>query len=116
MKKIYSLIQFCLAAMVIISSAASSLNAQCMDGTTEVSVTMTGEAFDGENSWLLWDATAGMTLAGVNSNPAASTPCANTTASGMWTDNQTVTACVPDGNVIEPVSYTHLTLPTICSV
>eukprot|EP00973_Karenia_brevis_P000788 109532-Karenia_brevis.AAC.1 len=27
------------------------------------------------------------------------------------------TTCVPKGNsIIEPVSYTHLTLPTICSV
>jgi len=112
MKKIYSLIQFSLLAMVIFSSAATNLNAQCADGTTEVSVTMSNETFDGENSWLLWDATAGMALAGVNSNatsmPAGGTPavpCANTTPSGGWVDGQTVSACVTDGNVIELYTY-----------
>jgi subtilisin-like proprotein convertase family protein len=107
MKKIYSLIQFCLVAMVIFSSATTSLNAQCMDGTTEVTVTMTNETFAGENSWILWDATAGMTIAGVNSAPGAAgaTACANTTATGGWINNQSVTACAIDGNVIELYTY-----------
>ena len=78
--------------MVLVLSVQVSY-AQCPVGQTEVSITMSGETFTGENAWLLYDATAGSAVACVNSNP------------NEWVNNQTVTACVNDGNTIELYGY-----------
>ena len=35
---------------------------------------------------------------------------------GKWLKQQLAAQGITDGLVLDPVSYTHLTLPTICSV
>lgn len=84
-----------------------SASAQCPVGQTQVTITMGDAVFTGENGWMLWDATAGTTVAGVNSNQFGGTavPCAVSTPGGGWVDNGTVDACVTDGNTIELYGY-----------
>ncbi len=88
MKKIYNFLTKLTACTVLLLSV-QVMYGQCPVGQTEVSVTMSGEIFTGENDWLLWDATAG-----------SSVRCQTT-----WTNNLTVTACATDGNTIELYGY-----------
>ena len=73
--------------------------AQCGVCEVEVSVTMSGETFAGENSWVLWDATAGASLACVNSNTF------NGFGGVSWVNGSTLTACAPVGNSMEVHVY-----------
>jgi len=111
MKNIFSKIaQLTLSSCLLVMVFASVGYGQCPAGQGQVCVTMDGETFEGENSWILWDATAGATLAGVSSNQFAGVQCANTTTApalpiGGWDDGATVMACVPVGNTIELHTY-----------
>ena len=104
MKKIFSTIKYVLS-MAVFFGVTNYAFAQCPNGSTNVNVAMANETFTGENSWLLWDATAGTALAGVSSNPAAGNACVNTTPSGGWVNGASVDACVVNGNTIELYTY-----------
>ena len=89
MKKIFNLFLnqvTIVLAMVMVGTLAYS---QCPAGMSEVSITYNGGAFNGENSWLLWDATAG---AAVLCDDAPAVP-------------GTFTACATEGNVLELYAY-----------
>lgn len=88
MKKIYNYLTKLTACAVLLLSVQVMFG-QCPNGQTEVSITMSGETFTGENDWLLWDATA-------NTSVRCQT---------VWTNNATVTACATDGNTIELYGY-----------
>ncbi|MFT6021661.1 MAG: hypothetical protein ACI9CQ_004471, partial [Saprospiraceae bacterium] len=59
----------CLMVFGMLSTQTSQ--AQCPVGQTEVTVTMTVGGFNNENSWVLWDATAGAEVSCGGQGPAA---------------------------------------------
>ena len=89
----------------------------CYDGPSDVSVTCDGGSWQSEVSWLITDADGTVLVSG----GAPFSGCL-----GECDSEPIVPGCTdpladnynPDGNVvtIKSVSYTHLTLPTICSV
>ncbi len=85
MKKLKFTNIFSLCLMVFGLFAVQTANAQAPVGEAQIEVEYTGGSFNGENSWLLWDATAG---AEVLCDDAASVP-------GVYTAN------VTQGNTIE---------------
>ncbi len=102
----------CLAALGLLLSQVAI--AQCPAGFTQISVNMGDDAFPAENSWLLWDATAGApatfdlgpeTICGVvGTDPAPVMACVNSLTND-WVDNGSVTFCATIGNTYELYVY-----------
>jgi len=88
MKLIYSQIKN-IACLVLVFGAIQTISAQCPAGQTQVCVEYGSGSFNGENSWLLWDATAGTDIA---CDDAPSVP-------------GTYTACATNGNTLELYAF-----------
>ena len=89
MKKIFNSLTskvVCVFALALFTGMAYG---QCPVGETNISATYTTGAFNNENGWLLWNASAGSVVLDGGNDPAAGT----------------MKACVPDGDVIELYSF-----------
>lgn len=86
MKKIYNLL-FNLMPCLVFLLMVTVASAQCPAGETKVDVTYTVGAFNGENGWALWDATAGVELL---CQPTGGAGPAGGTSSVCVTDNNTI--------------------------
>ncbi len=62
---------------------------QCPDGETNITILMDNEAFPSENSWELWDATAGEQVVCFDN----------------WTNGTSVDVCITNGNTYELYGY-----------
>ena len=88
--QLFKNIRFILFSFFLLLIHGDPLAAQCPAGSTEVTVSYTTGAFDNENSWVLYDATNGVSLA-----------CYEESQQGA----NTQTACVPDNAQIELITY-----------
>ncbi len=88
MKLIYSQIKY-IACFALVFGAMHSVKAQCPPQSQQVCVTYTSGSFNTENSWLLYDASAGVELACDGTSPTVGTTM----------------ACVPSGNTVELYAY-----------
>jgi hypothetical protein len=89
MKKMYNLLFNLMPCLFVMTLAVTVASAQCPVGQTKVDVTYTTGGFNGENSWVLYDVTAGVDLLCQTSNPPGGTQ----------------SVCVTDNNVIELQGY-----------
>jgi hypothetical protein len=88
MKLIYSQIRN-IACMVLVMGAMTAMYGQCPPGESQACVTYNSGSFNGENSWLLWDATTGTELL---CQDVAAVP-------------GTTSVCVVEGNNIQLYAY-----------
>ncbi len=104
MKKIINLLTQSLAVLSLVLVSMSLGYGQCSPGQINVDVSYTAGGFNGENGWLLWNATAGTPTGPMASAAAGCDPNATVVYSGDGGMNPvagTTSICVADGSSVE---------------